>query len=189
MFSVRVKKMKVPVLLRPLHGNSITLRELSLVYWVALTFASIMAYSLSGKPSESDPLRLFILILLSMDLAGGAIANLCHGTRSYWRSQTRTLRLTFLVFHGIHGIGIIFVFPESVVAIVVAYCWMVGAGTFLILTNNTNALTALSLTLVGVTVAHIPSGIETTQSLLICVFLLKLVFSFSGGPSQKEESV
>jgi len=136
--------MKVPVLLRPLHGNSITLRELSLVYWVALTFASIMAYSLSGKPSESDPLRLFILILLSMDLAGGAIANLCHGTRSYWRSQTRTLRLTFLVLHGIHGIGIIFVFPESVVAIVVAYCWMVGAGTFLILTNNTNALTANS---------------------------------------------
>ena len=130
-------------------------------------------------------LQVAILVMVSLDLAGGAIANLYNGTRTYWQSRNISLRLLFLAVHAIHGIAIAFVFPEAAAAVAAAYIWMVVAGSVLILTRNTSAPLALALVVMGSAAIHLPEGLESATSLLLTVFLVKLVFSFSGGPREQ----
>ena len=178
-------RLKTPSWLRPLHGYSTTLGELLLIYSTAVAFASLVLVSIQERLAGLSALQVAILVMVSLDLAGGAIANLCQGTRAYWRSKSIILRLLFLVVHAIHGIAIAFVFPEAAASIAVAYIWMVVAGSVLILTRNTSAPLALALVVIGAAAIHLPQGLESATSLLLTVYLVKLVFSFSGGPREQ----
>ena len=177
--------LRIPSWLRLLHGYSATLGELLLVYLTAVAFASLVLISIQDRLAGLSALQIAILVMVSLDLAGGAVANLCQGTRTYWRSRNISLRILFLAVHAIHGIGIAYVFPEAVEAVAVAYIWMVVAGSVLILTRNTSAPLALALVVIGAVSIHLPQGLESGTSLLLTAFLIKLVFSFSVGPSEE----
>ncbi len=179
--------MRVPTILRPLHGESTTPGELALVYLTAVAFLSLVLISIQDRLAGLSALQIAILVMVSLDLAGGAVANLCQGTRTYWRSRNTSLRLLFLAVHAIHGIGIAYVFPEAA-AVAVAYTWMVVAGSVLILTRNTSVALALALVVIGAAAIHLPQGLESAVGLLLTVFLIKLVFSFSGGPAAPGQS-
>jgi hypothetical protein len=176
-------RLRIPSWLRLLHGYSATLGELLLIYLTAVAFASLVLISIQDRLAGLSALQIAILVLLSLDLAGGAVANLCPGTRTYWRSRTVPLRLFFLAVHAIHLLGLAYVFPEAAASATIAYLWMLASGTILILTGNTSVPLALSLVLVGAAVIQLPQGLEPAASLLLSVFLVKLVFSFSGGPT------
>ena len=175
-------RLKTPSWLRPLHGYSTTRGELLLVYLTAVAFASLVLISIQDRLAGLSALQIAILVLVSLDLAGGAVANLCPGTRTYWRSRTVPMRLVFLAVHAIHLLGLAYVFPQAAASATLAYLWMLAGGTILILTGNTSVPLALSLVLVGAAVIQLPQGLEPAASLLLSVFLVKLVFSFSGGP-------
>lgn len=178
-------RLKTPSWLRPLHGYSTTLGELLLIYSTAVAFASLVLISIPESLAGLSALQVAILVMVSLDLAGGAIANLSNGTRTYWQSRNISLRLLFLAVHAIHGIGIAYVFPEAAAAVAVAYIWVIIAGSVLILTHNTSAPLALALVVIGAAAIHLPQGLESATSLLLTVFLVKLVFSFSGGPREQ----
>lgn len=180
--------MRVPTILRPLHGESTTPGQLALVYLTAVAFASLVLISIQDRLAVLSVLQVGVLVMVSLDLAGGAVANLSQGTRTYWRSRNTSLRLLFLAVHAIHGIGIAYVFPEAPAAVAVAYIWMVVAGSVLILTHNTSAPLALALVVIGAAAIHLPQGLESATSLLLTVYLVKLVFSFSGGPKEQGQS-
>ena len=179
--------MKTPFWLRPLHGYSTTIGELLLVYSTAVAFASLVLISIPDKLAGLSALQIAILVMVSLDLAGGAVANLCPGTRTYWRSRTVPLRLFFLAVHAIHLLGLACVFPQAAASATLAYLWMLASGTILILTGNTSVPLALSLVLVGAAVIQLPQGLEPAASLLLSVFLVKLVFGFSGGLKNRTE--
>ena len=169
-------------MLRPVHGESTTPGEIALVYLTAVAFVSLVLISIQDRLAGLSALQIAILVMVSLDLAGGAVANLCQGTRTHWRSRNISLRILFLAVHAIHGIGIAYVFPEAAAAVAVAYMWMVVAGSVLILTRNTSVPLALALAVIGSAAIHLPQGLELATSLLLSVFLVKLVFSFAGGP-------
>jgi hypothetical protein len=177
--------LKIPSWFRPLHGYSASAGELALVYLTAVAFASLVLISIQDRLAGLSVLQVTVLVLVSLDLAGGAVANLSQGTRAYWRSRNTSLRLLFLAVHVVHGIAIAFVFPEAAASVVVAYIWMVVAGSVLILTRNTSVSLALAMVVIGVAVIHLPQGLESAAGLLLTVFLIKLVFSFSGGPNEQ----
>jgi hypothetical protein len=179
------RRLRIPLWLREIHGYSATAGELILVYLTALAFAASILISIQYRLAELSALQVTVLVLVPLDLAGGAVANLCQGTRTYWRSRNTSLRLLFLAVHAVHGIAIAFVFPEAAASVVVAYIWMVVAGSFLILTRNTSVSLALALVVIGVAAIHLPQGLESATSLLLTVYLIKLVFSFSGGPNEQ----
>lgn len=177
--------MKTPSWLKPFHGYFTTPGELLLVYSTAVAFASLVLVSIYDRLAGLSALQIAILVMVSLDLAGGVIANLCQGTRAYWRSRSIILRLLFLVVHAIHGIAIAFVFPEAAASVAMAYIWMIVTGSVLILTRNTSAPLALALVVIGAAAIHLPQGLESATSLLLTVFLVKLVFSFSSGPKKQ----
>jgi hypothetical protein len=177
--------LKIPSWFRPLHGYSASAGKLALVYLTAVAFASLVLISIQDRLAGLSVLQVTVLVLVSLDLAGGAVANLSQGTRAYWRSRNTSLRLLFLAVHVVHGIAIAFVFPEAAASVVVAYIWMVVAGSVLILTRNTSVSLALAMVVIGVAVIHLPQGLESAAGLLLTVFLIKLVFSFSGGPNEQ----
>ncbi len=179
--------MKTPSWLRPLHGYSTTIGELLLVYSTAVAFASLVLISIPNKLAGLSALQIAILVMVSLDLAGGAVANLYPGTRTYWRSRTVPMRLVFLAVHAIHLLGLAYVFPQAAASATLAYLWMLASGTILILTGNTSVPLALSLVLVGAAVIQLPQGLKPAASLLLTVFLVKLVFGFSGGLKNRTE--
>ena len=180
--------MRVPTILRPLHGESTTPGQLALVYLTAVAFASLVLISIQDRLAVLSELQVGVLVMVSLDLAGGAVANLSQGTRTYWRSRNTSLRLLFLAVHVVHGIAIAFVFPVAAASVIVAYIWMVVAGAVLILTRNTSVALALALVVIGAAAIHLPQGLESATSLLLTVYLVKLVFSFSGGPKEQGQS-
>jgi hypothetical protein len=95
--------------------------------------------------------------------------------------------MLFLSVHAIHAIGISYVFPEVAASAAVAYLWMLATGSILMFTGNTSVPLALSLALVGAAVVQQFQGLGAAPSLLLTAFLVKLVFSFSGGPRKLHE--
>jgi hypothetical protein len=180
-------RLKTPSWLRPLHGYSTTPGELLLIYSTAVAFATLVLISIQDRLAGLSALQVAILVMVSLDLAGGAIANLSNGTRTYWRSRNTSLRLLFLAVHVVHGIAIAFVFPEAAASVIVAYIWMVVTGSVLILTRNTSVPLALALAVTGAATIHLPQGLEPASSLLLSIFLVKLVFSFAGGQIEFEK--
>ena len=177
--------LKVPSWLRPLHGYSTTPGELSLAYLTAGAFTSLVLISIQDRLAELSQFQATILVVVSLDLAGGAVANLSQGTRTFWRSRTVNLRLFFLAVHAIHLLGLAYVFPEAAASATLAYLWMLASGTIVILTGNTSVPLALSLVLVGAAVIQLPQGLEPAASLLLTVYLVKLVFCFGGGSREQ----
>lgn len=187
----RDRTLGMPGPLQLLHGDQATPRELAWVYMGALAFTGGFIVAYRQDAASLDPLRLGILVLAALDLAGGAIANLSLGTRAYWRARPASLRMTFLAVHGAHAAAVAFVFPGSGPAALLAWGWVVGAGAFLVLSRGRarGAASAMALTLAGVAVVHLTPDLSPAAGLLLAVLIIKLVFSFgAGGPASGTDS-
>ena len=67
----------MPGPLRLLHGERATLRELASVYLGAMVFTSVFVIAFREDLAALEPLKVGVLILVALDLAGGAVAT--HG--------------------------------------------------------------------------------------------------------------
>jgi hypothetical protein len=179
----RDRALGMPAPLHLLHGDHATPRELAWVYMGALAFTGGFLVAFRQDTASLDPLRLGVLVLAALDLAGGAIANLSPGTRAYWRSRPASLRMTFLAVHGVHAAAVAFVFSGSGPAALLAWGWVLGAGAFLILSRGAarGDASAMALALAGVAAVHLAPGLSPAAGLLLAVLIIKLVFSFGAG--------
>ena len=177
----------MPGPLRLLHGERATLRELASVYLGAMVFTSVFVIAFRKDLAALEPLKVGVLILVALDLAGGAVANLCDGTRAYWRSRPAGLRLAFLAVHAAHAAAIAFVLPGSAHAALLAWGWAMGAGIVLTLSPRTlrGEATAMALALAGMVTVSLAPGLSPAAGLLLSVYLIKLVFSFGGGSTTR----
>lgn len=173
----------MPGPLRLLYGESATVRDLAAVYLGAVVFTSVLFIAFREEVMALDPLRLSLMVLVALDLAGGAVANLSDGTRTYWRSRSAGFRLAFLAVHAVHAGALAFVFPGSESAAALAWCWVMGAGIVLTLSSRTfrGDAPAMALALAGIAIVSLAPGLSPPAGLLISVYLIKLVFSFGGG--------
>lgn len=173
----------MPGPLKLLHGAQSAPRDLFWVYAGALGFTLGFLIAFRDEAASLDALRLVVLVLAALDLAGGAIANLSPGTRDYWRSRPARLRMTFLAVHGVHAAAVAFVFPGSGPSALLAWAWMMGAGLLLTLASDPprGAAPAMALALAGATAIHLVPGLSPAPGLLLAVFMVKLVFAFCAG--------
>ncbi|MFM8374503.1 MAG: hypothetical protein ACKN9P_00325 [Phenylobacterium sp.] len=174
------RTLEIPGPLKLLHGETAALRELAWVYLGALAFTGGALVAFREEALALDALRLGVLVIVTLDLAGGAIANLCPGTRAYWQARPPGLRLAFLAVHGLHALAIAFVFPASAGAAFLAWTWMMIAGACLTLSPRAlrGEAPAMALALMGATAVHLSPGLAPFAGVLLTVFLVKLVFSF-----------
>jgi len=181
------RQIAMPGPLRLLHGERATLRELAAVYVGALAFTLGLVIAFGEDVAGLEPLRLGLLVLVALDLAGGAVANLCDGTRAYWRSRPAGLRLAFLAVHAAHAAAIAFIFPGSASAALLAWGWVMGAGAILALSPRAfrGDATAMALALAGMVTVSLAPGLSPAAGLLLGVYLIKLVFSFGGGSTTR----
>lgn len=185
------REIGMPGPLRLLHGERAAPRELFWVYLGALAFTLVFLSAFRQQAALLDPVRLGVLVVATLDLAGGAIANLSPGTRAYWRSRPASLRMTFLAVHGIHAAAVAFVFPTSGPAALLAWGWMMGAGALLSLSRGSirGDAPAMALALTGVAAVNLAPGLPPAAGVLLSIFLVKLVFSFgAGGPASRADS-
>lgn len=176
----------IPWPLKLLHGDNATPRDLAWVYLGALAFTLAFFVAFRQTVIALDPLKIAVLAVVTLDLAGGALANLTPGTRGYWRSRPEALRLVFLAVHAVHAAAIAFVLPGSSAAALLAWGWVMGAGAVLVLFRGAaqGDAPAMALALSGAAAVQLAPGLSPAGALLLAVFLVKLVFSFGARPAE-----
>lgn len=174
------RTLEIPGPLKLLFGETAAIRELAWVYLGALALTGGALVAFREEALALDALRLGVLVFVALDLAGGAIANLCHGTRAYWQARPPGLHLAFLAVHGLHALAVAFVFPASAGAAFLAWARMMIAGACLTLFPRAlrGEAPAMALALMGAAAVHLSPGLSPFGDVLLTVFLVKLVFSF-----------
>ena len=102
----------VPRPLWELHGPSTRLSTLLAVYLAGLSCAGLLTAAVYLRQPDLAAWRLVLLWLLTLDLAGGAVANLSSSTDQYYQGRPN-LRTVFLLLHLVHPALLALVFPRA----------------------------------------------------------------------------
>lgn len=175
------RALRIPAPLRELHGDDASLGELLLVYGGGAGVGGLVL--LAGR-AELDGLawwRFALLILVTLDLAGGAIANLAPGTRAYWRGRGRAMRALFVAVHAAQPalLGLALGGPWPALAFL--YAWLLGAAILLVpVRDPARPLAAMGLSLAGMAALRFFFAPGPLVELLGTIYLIKLVYGFLG---------
>lgn len=171
-------KVNIPRLLHPLHGTSTTLFELIITYVTGIGMAIAM-YLFTYSLTLSIGKRL-ILILLTIDIAGGVIANFSSGTKAYYR-QKPTLGRLYLPLHMVQPLVLSYVFPADLPQIIgisfytILSAWLIR----LIKRKLVQRMVTLMFYTVGILLLQWLSLSTACLSVLCSWFMLKLIVGFA----------
>ena len=107
-----MREIKVPSYLHKIHGKYNTLPEIVAPHLIAV-LASTLAILLM---QSFNLLEVLLIVIITYDLSGGAIANFTSGTSKYYAASKR-LRWVFLATHISQPLVLAYVFPASSIII------------------------------------------------------------------------
>ena len=171
-------KVKIPRLLHPLHGESTTLFELIITYAMGIGMAIAM-YLFTYSLTLSIGKRL-ILVLLTIDIAGGVMANFTFSTKTYYMQRSKLGRL-YLPLHMVQPLVLSYVFSSDLRQIIgislyaILSAWLVR----LIKSILVQRMAALMLYTMGILFLHWLSLSIAALSVLFSWFMLKLIVGFA----------
>src|SRR5690625_2772914 len=168
---------KVPKLFRELFGERTTKAELTIVLLTCLMLSTLL---LGYNYDEWGGLVIWkseLILMLTLDITGGVIANLTEGTNRYYREKKK-MRIIFLIIH---------IQPLLV-------GWLLGkfhgglavwAGTILFtviiqrLKGGILRSAGMAAAAVGILLLITISGMSFLLNALLALYMVKLMFSFA----------
>ncbi len=151
------KKIEIPLLFRLLHGKDPRLYEILITY-LAACLASLFIYPIINQ-SNFPALSKMLLIFLTLDLAGGLVANSTSSTSAFY-SQHPELRKVYLWIHFLHPTILAFLFPNDLSGIALISIITLGAAFWFHARRN------------------YPIPMEWLALLLLAVLLITFLFPF-----------
>lgn len=179
------KKIKVPSLLHELHGENPTVLDLILTYSIALLVTSLI-YLLSFN-TDLTALKIIILLILSLDLAGGVVSNFSNSTTEYYK-KNKNLRYVFIALHIIQPSILIWIFPQYWMPILTISIFVLLSMLFVNLISSyekqrTIAPFLFSIALILIVFFSINSVIV---NLMLLLYAIKLIMAFAVRWEQNE---
>lgn len=172
------REIKIPKVLRELHGEKATLSSLILVYLAAF---AISAIALTQFIPLMLPLwKLILATVVFLDIGGGVVANLASSTNQYYQ-QNPKLRLIFLATHVLQPLLLMVVFPQNTAYFVFVLIYTLGSSFFinLIKDRELQQNTAAVLVSIGICQSFLfPLPIPFLYA-FAPLFMVKLMFGFS----------
>lgn len=104
------RTIRVPEVLKELHGERTRISTLIAVYLTGLVVAGGIVFQL--LPAGFSAWKYVLVGILYLDISGGAVANLSTSTNQYYRGKTG-LRIVFILLHILHPALFIVVLPEA----------------------------------------------------------------------------
>jgi len=169
----------IPRFLHEIHGERSNWFDLALTYLMALA-TTLAVLTLSDGFNVAGWER-WILIALTLDLAGGIIANFSYGTNHYY-AQSNKRRLWFISLHFLQPLFMSILFPEFRMTIAIVSGYVIAASLVVNSINNTARQATLGALLAVSGIVALQVFLPETNAvleLLLSMFLLKLPLAFA----------
>jgi len=175
---IQNKKIQVHKFLFELFGRETTTFDLLVIVIGSLLVAGLTL--ILKWNSDISNFKLIMLTILSLDIAGGVIANFTAGTTNYYAESLRK-RYFFVLFHLLQPSILIWIFPNELRPILVISVFTLISSIIVLNLNKhyTQRITAITLLLLSFILSILLNFSDPLTQLLMQLFSIKLILAFS----------
>ena len=184
---IQNKKIQVHKFLVELFGRETTTFDLLAI---VIGSFSVAGLTLALKwNTDISIFKLIILTILTLDIAGGVVANFTTGTTNYYAESLRK-RYFFVLFHLLQPSILIWIFPNEIQAIMGISIFTLLC-SFIVLNINkhyTQRITAIILLLLSFILSILLNYSDTLLQIVMQIFSIKLILAFSVNWSSSDKN-
>jgi hypothetical protein len=175
---IQNKKIQVHKFLFELFGRETTTFHLLAIVIASLSFAGLTL--LLKLNTDISNFKLIVLTILTLDIAGGVVANFTAGTTNYYAESLRK-RYFFVLFHLLQPSILIWIFPNELQAILGISIFTLISSIIVLNLNKhyTQRITAITLLLFSFILSILLNFSDPLTQLLMQLFSIKLIMAFS----------
>ena len=175
---IQNKKIQVHKFLFELFGRETTTFDLLAIVIGSLSVAGLTL--ILKWNSDISNFKLIMLTILSLDIAGGVVANFTTGTTNYYAESLRK-RYFFVLFHLLQPSILIWIFPNDLQAILgISIFTLISSIIVLnIKKHYTQRIIALTLLLLSFILSILLNFSDPLTQLFMQLFSIKLILAFS----------
>jgi membrane glycosyltransferase len=175
---IQNKKIQVHKFLFELFGRETTTFDLLVIVIGSLLVAGLTL--ILKWNSDISNFKLIMLTILSLDIAGGVIANFTAGTTNYYAESLRK-RYFFVLFHLLQPSILIWIFPNDSQAILGISIFTLISSIIVLNTkkHNTQRITAITFLLLSFILSIFLNYSDPLLKLFMQLFSIKLILAFS----------
>ena len=178
MIKLNNNKFKIHRLLRALFGLETTRLDLLAIVISALSFAALTL--ILNSNSDALDTKTIVLIILALDIGGGAVANFTTGTNNYY-AESFQKRYLFVVFHLLQPSILIWIFPSELLAILGVSLFTLTSSIIVLNVKKqyNQRIVAITLLLLSLILSTLLSYADQLAQIIMHFFSLKLILAFS----------
>lgn len=168
-----MKEYQIPKFLHKIHGMTNTIPEILMPHVVAV-IASICTVQLM---QDNSLLHTVLMVIITYDLSGGAVANFSKGTSDYYSNSSR-LRNIFLLTHLSQPLVLAYVFSNSRYEIVLFSLFLLVSSVYVNQLKSLRHQTWIGITVVAVSVIFLLGIIPSSEFFnpIHPVLMMNLIF-------------
>jgi hypothetical protein len=171
-------KFKVHRLFHELFGRETTTFDLLAI---VISSFSVAGLTLALKwNADISIFKLIMLTILSLDIAGGVVANFTTGTTNYYAESLRK-RYVFVLFHLLQPSILTWIFPNELQAILGISIFTLISSIIVLNINKhyTQRITAIILLLLSFILSILLNYSDPLLQIVMQLFSIKLILAFS----------
>lgn len=174
-----MKVVKIPKYLQELLGEEISRLELLLTLFSSIAVSGLLLFLTFDEWGTLTLWRQILLVLLTVDITGGVVANFSASTNDYYKTRPKA-RLKFILFH-IQPLLLAFLLGSNyaVSMAVLIYTLVAALLVNYLYTNVKQKVIAATLVFVGITALLLLAKAPVVLMALFAMHIFKVVFGFA----------
>ncbi|MFC3417937.1 hypothetical protein ACFOLA_00275 [Salinicoccus hispanicus] len=172
------KTFPVPKSLHELFGRRTTKVELAIVLISCILLSSLLLFHAYDEWSDLAVWQEILLVILTLDITGGVVANVTKGTNEYYQTNHKA-RLVFLAVH-VQPLILGWILGNLLLGTII---WIFSIITVLVITRigerRLQRTAGMASALVGLSILMLLADTHLILNGLLALYILKLVFSFA----------
>jgi hypothetical protein len=175
---LRNNKIKVNRFLSELFGHETTTFDLLAIVISSFSFAGL-TFILKWNANISN-IKIIMLTILTLDIAGGIVANFTTGTNNYYAESLRR-RYLFVFFHLLQPSILIWIFPSDLLAILGISLYTLTSSIIVlnIKKQYDQRIIAITLLLFSLFLSTLLKYTDPLTKMIMQLFSFKLILAFS----------
>jgi len=181
-------KFKVHRLFHELFGRETTTFDLLAIVISSFSFAGLTL--ILKWNANISIIKIIMLTVLSLDIAGGVVANFTTGTNNYYAESLRK-RYLFVLFHLLQPSILIWIFPSELIAILGVSLFTLTSSIIVlnIKKQYNQRIVAISLLLLSLIISTLLPYTDPLTQIIMYFFSLKLILAFSVNWASSDQDV
>ena len=172
------KKIQVQRYLAELFGRETTTFDLLAIIISSFSFAGLTL--ILKWNANISIIKIIMLTILALDIAGGVVANFTTGTNNYY-AESLQKRYLFVLFHLLQPSILIWIFPNELLAVLGVLIYTLTSSIIVlnIKKHYNQRIVAVTLLLLCLILSTLLNYTDTLIQMIMQLFSIKLILAFS----------